>query len=67
MSKYFHYILQINHSLYKHKSSITEVSQDTKFGSVAGNKLQESSVSDAWQGFEFTFVIINDFRKKDSS
>ena len=47
MSKYFHYILQINHSLYKHKSSITEVSQDTKFGSVAGNKLQESSVSDA--------------------
>ena len=39
MSKYFHYILQINHSLYKHKSSIIEVSQDTKFGSVAGNKL----------------------------
>ena len=46
VNKYFHYILQINYSLKKHKNSIIDVWQDSVIVSVAGNNLRKSSISD---------------------
>ena len=40
------------------------------FGMILNSPLEsvttcgKSHVSDIWQGFEFTFAVINDFRKK---
>ena len=62
-NKYFHYIHQINHSLYKYRSSIKNVWQNSEFAFVASNTLRKSSISDVGQGFEFAFIAINDFHK----
>ena len=48
-------------------SFILDVWQDSLFAFLVDSKFQKKSRFRCLTGFEFTFVVINDFRKKDSS